>query len=77
MHNQITYQEVAAAIAAILKRHPQFDQVFTRFEKLAWLPAPRGMIKKSPSGALLMAAERTASGKVRIVITADVTLDDM
>lgn len=73
----LTYQEVSAAIAAILKRHPQFDQLFTQFERIAWVPSGQGMLKRSPSGRMVMAADRDPStGKVRILFNAGVMLED-
>ncbi len=66
MTTDLSYQEISRAIAAMLTKHPQFDKVFTQFERMAWIPIPRGLIKRAPGGSMIAERDK-ATGKVRII----------
>ena len=76
MADSITYQEISSTIAAILTRHPQFERVFNKFERLPWLPVPRGLMKKNDSGGVMVAERCPATGRVEIVFMASAELED-
>lgn len=76
MSDPITYQEVSRTIAAILTRHPQFEKKFNKFERLAWNPVARGMLKKTPDGELMVAERDSASGRIEIVFMMSAELED-
>ena len=76
MAEPITYQEVANAIAAILHRHPQFDRVFTEFERLPWMSIPRGMIKRMPEGGSMIAERDKTTGKIKIIFNVGMGVGD-
>lgn len=76
MADSITYQEIATTIAAILTRHPQFERIFNKFERLPWLPVPRGLMKKNDTGGMMVAERCVATGRVEIVFMASAELED-
>lgn len=67
--NTPTYQEVSAAIASILMRHPQFESLFHSFELLPWLPADKGLMKKNKGGGIMHASRDKISGKINITFS--------
>lgn len=75
MADSITYQEIATTIAAILTRHPQFERMFNKFERLPWLPVPRGLMKKTDSGGMMVAEKCTATGRLEIVFMSSAEID--
>lgn len=77
MADSITYQEIAAAIAAILTRHPQVEKKFNKFERLPWLPAKRGgLMKKTDAGELMVAERNVGTSKIEIVFMVSAELED-
>lgn len=76
MADSISYQEIASTIAAILTRHPQFERMFNKFERLPWLPIPRGLMKKTDSGEMMVAERSRGSQKVEIVFMASGELEE-
>ena len=76
MADSITYQEIAAIIAAILTRHPQFEKIFNKFERLPWLPAAKGLMKKNDAGGMMVAERNVGTGKIEIVFMASAELED-
>lgn len=68
--DELTYQEISASIASILTKHPQFEPIFHKFERFAWVPIPRGLIKRNPEiGASMIAERNKTTGKVDIIFS--------
>lgn len=77
MADSITYQEVAATIAAVLTRHPQFEKFFNKFEKLPWLPANKGrLMKKTLDGEMMVAERNVGTSRIEIVFMSSAEIEE-